>query len=98
MTGTFGGALEARGIPAGENQLSSTTIGEVERVNNILVIKRIRITYHLNIDAALAESNADAIERVMRTHASACPVHQSISGCIDISTELEMRPTMMAVD
>lgn len=93
MTGTFGGALEARGIPAGEQHLSSTSVGEVERENNVLVIKRIHITYRLNVDAALADSHADAIDRVLRVHANACPVHKSISGCIDITTELELTRT-----
>jgi hypothetical protein len=31
MTGTFGGALEARSIPAGEGYLESDTIGEIEK-------------------------------------------------------------------
>lgn len=93
MTGTFGGALEARGIPAGEQELSSSTVGEIERENNVLVIKRIHITYRLNIDGGLADQSAEAIERVMRVHAAACPVHRSISGCIDITTELELHRT-----
>lgn len=93
MTGTFGGALEARGIPAGEDLLSSETIGEVERDNNVLVIKRIHIMYNLNIAADLADEKADAIERVMKIHAAACPVHKSIGSAIDITTELNINRT-----
>ena len=93
MTGTFGGALEARGIPAGKDLLSSSTIGEIERENNVLVIKRIHIKYQLNIDAQLADEKADAIQRVMNVHAAACPVHKSISNCIEITTELNITKT-----
>ena len=93
MTGTFGGALEARGIPAGRDLLSSEAIGEVERENNVLVIKRIHITYNLNIEANLADEKADAIERVMNIHAAACPVHKSIGSAIDITTELNINRT-----
>ena len=93
MTGTFGGALEARGIPAGKDLISSSTIGEIERENNVLVIKRIHIKYQLNIDADLADEKADAIQRVMNVHAAACPVHKSISNCIEITTELNITKT-----
>lgn len=88
MTGTLGGALEARGIPAGEGYLASDTIGEIERDNNVLVIKRIHITYNLNIDPQLAEEKAAAIKRAMSIHPAACPVHKSIGSSIQITTEL----------
>ena len=90
MTGTFGGALEARGIPAGEGYLESDTIGEIEKEGNVLVIKRINITYKLKIDPQLLEEKRDAIDRVMRVHPNSCPVYRSISGSIDISAELEL--------
>ena len=57
MTGTFGGALEARGIPAGEGHLESDTIGEIEKEGNVLVIKRINITYKLKIDPEILDKS-----------------------------------------
>ena len=90
MTGTFGGALEARGIPAGEGYLESDTIGEIEKEGNVLVIKRINITYKLKIDPELLEEKRDAIDRVMRVHSNSCPVYRSISGSIVITAELEL--------
>lgn len=90
MTGTLGGALEARGIPAAKDNLTSDTIGEIEKENNVLVIKRIHITYHLTIDAELANEKADAIQRVMNIHANACPVHRSIGSSIQITTDLNL--------
>ena len=90
MTGTFGGALEARGIPAGQGYLESHTIGEIEKEGNVLVIKRINITYKLNIDPDLLEEKRDAINRVMRVHPNSCPVYRSISSSIDVSATLEL--------
>ena len=90
MTGTFGGALEARGIPAGEGYLESDAVGEIEKERNVLVIKRIRITYKLKVDPGLLEEKRDAIDRVMRVHPNSCPVYKSISGSIDVTAELEL--------
>lgn len=90
MTGTFGGALEARGIPAGEGYLESDTIGEIEKEGNVLVIKRINITYKLRVDPQLLEEKRDAIDRVMRVHPNSCPVYRSISGSIDVSATLNL--------
>ena len=90
MTGTFGGALEARGIPAGEGYLESDTIGEIEKEGNVLVIKRINITYQLKIDPELLEERRDAIDRVMRVHPNSCPVYRSISGSIEVSATLDL--------
>ncbi len=59
--------------------------GEVESQDGVLVIRRIHVAYRI---AAEAE-HTDAIDRVHRVHARYCPVYQSISGAISISTEYE---------
>jgi uncharacterized OsmC-like protein len=89
MTGTFGGALEARGIPAGDGYLSSDTVGEVEKDGRVLIIRRIHVTYSLKIDPALRREKQDAIDRVMEVHHDACPVYRSISPAIPITASLE---------
>ena len=86
LTGTFGGALEAREIPAGESILTADTSGEIEKDGNVLVIKRIHVTYHLKIKPELRET----AEKVHGFHADYCPVARSLKGCIDITTELQM--------
>lgn len=58
----------------------------MEKDGNVLVIKRIRVTYHLNVDA----DKRGTAERVHSMHAEHCPVYRSIGGCIDITTELKM--------
>ena len=80
------GALEARDIPAGNDRLSCEAIGEIEKDGNVLVIRRISVTYRLKIDPA----DREAAERVHGVHADYCPVARSINGCIDITTSLVM--------
>lgn len=89
MTGTFGGALEARGIPAGDGFLHSETVGELEKENNVLVIRRIYVSYKLKVDSALREEKANAIQRAFDLHADSCPVYRSIYTSIDITKDLE---------
>ena len=90
MTGTFGGALEARGIPAGDGFLHSESVGEVEKEGGTLVIKRVHITYHLKVVAGLLAEKRDAIQRAFDLHPDACPVYRSISDCIDITKDLKI--------
>lgn len=52
----------------------------------MLVIKRIRVSYHLK---DCPTDKYDAARRAHEHHASKCPVYRSIGGCIDITTSLE---------
>ncbi|MBW3658518.1 MAG: OsmC family protein [Actinobacteria bacterium] len=83
MTGTFGGALEARGIPAGDGRLRGHTTGEVETEGRTLIIKRIAVHYELAVDA---DADRETIERVHGFHAQHCPVARSIEAAIEVST------------
>tara|TARA_B100000686_G_C16471186_1_gene802193 strand:- start:389 stop:601 length:213 start_codon:yes stop_codon:yes gene_type:complete len=66
--------------------LSAETIGEIEKEDGILIIKRIHVIYHLKIDS----ENREKADRVHEVHADYCPVARSINGCIEITTELRM--------
>ncbi len=85
MLGTFGGALEARGIPAGEGYLAADVLGEIEKEDKVLVVKRIHVTYHLKAEA----DRRSTAERVLGFHAEACPLARSISSCVTITTSLQ---------
>ncbi len=61
-------------------------MGEVEKEEGVLVIRRIRVTYHLKT----AVDNEEAVRRVHEFHADKCPVYKTIQGCVDVKTELEM--------
>ena len=89
MTGTFGGALEARGIRADEGRLTSEAIGDVEKDGRVLVIKRIQVRYRLEVEP---DADRAAIERVMQVHSNACPVYRSLHPQIEITPSLELVP------
>jgi uncharacterized OsmC-like protein len=61
-------------------------VGEVETDNKVLVVKRIKQTFHLVAD----ENDREKIERVLRVYADSCPVARSIKGSIDITSELDL--------
>lgn len=61
-------------------------LGEVEKDDGVLVIKRIHVRYRLQ--AGL--EHRDTVERVHGFHRDKCPVYKSISGSIAITTEYEL--------
>lgn len=82
--GTFAGALEARQIPAAGDRFEAQATGEIEKEENVLVIKRIHVVMHLKADAAARET----AERVHGIFADRCPVYRSLKAAIEITTEL----------
>lgn len=55
----------------------------------MLVVRRIHVTYHLRLEP----EQRPVAERAHVAHADACPVYRTISGCVDITTSLEMTDT-----
>lgn len=51
------------------------------------MIKRIRVTYKLRLDA---DADREKVERAFEHHMPKCPVYRSIGGCIDVKTSLEV--------
>ncbi|MDQ3253045.1 MAG: OsmC family protein [Acidobacteriota bacterium] len=60
--------------------------GEIETEDNVLVIRRIHVVYHLTAPAEARET----IERVHRMHAGHCPVYRSLYKSIEITTEYQL--------
>ena len=86
MTGTFGRALEVRGIQAGEGRLLAEATGEVELDGTVLVLRRIHVHYRLTAGPEARE----AAERVLGVHVNHCPVARSIGSSIAISASLTL--------
>ncbi|GAC1353438.1 MAG: hypothetical protein NVS4B8_01850 [Herpetosiphon sp.] len=59
----------------------------MELEDNILVIRRIHVTYHL---VASPESQA-TVERVHGIHHMSCPVYRTLHKAIDITTEYTLK-------
>jgi hypothetical protein len=73
MMGTFGGALEARQIDAGNGKLATEITGEVEEEDGVLVIRRIHVLMRL----VAPEKTRDKVERVHAVYAMKCPLIQN---------------------
>ncbi len=84
MIGTFGGALDARQIPAGEGKLRARIVGELELDGKVLVIRRI----HVRLELAAAQEHRAAAERVHGFYAESCPVYRTLKSAIAITSEL----------
>lgn len=54
----------------------------------MLVIKRIKQTFHLSADAG----DREKIERVLNVYADSCPVARSVKGSIQITSDLDFTP------
>lgn len=86
LTGTFGGHWPAGGSSWGKGGLTADVHGEIEREDdNVLVIKRIHVTYHLSAPPEFREK----VLRAYEVHATKCPVYRSLTAGIAITTELD---------
>ena len=89
LIGTFGGALKARGIVALGEALTAEAVGEVVvDPDKVLRLRRITVTYRLQAE----ESQRETVERVNAMHAKHCPNARSVSGSIEIVTEVDFVP------
>ena len=61
-------------------------MGEIGTEDKVLVVKRIKQTFHLTAD----EKDRVKIERVINVYAASCPVARSIRKSIDITSELDL--------
>jgi uncharacterized OsmC-like protein len=52
----------------------------------VLVVKRIKQTFHLTAE----EDDREKIERVINVYADSCPVARSVKGSIEIESELDL--------
>jgi organic hydroperoxide reductase OsmC/OhrA len=69
-----------RQIPSEPNKVRARIEGDIEAVDRILRITKIRVHYDLRIPAG----KRDAAERAIATHEQKCPAATSVRGCIAI--------------
>jgi organic hydroperoxide reductase OsmC/OhrA len=60
-------------------------VGEIETEDKVLVLKRIKQTFHLSAD----KEDREQIERVLKVYAASCPVARSIRESIEITSEVD---------
>ena len=70
-----------RQIPAEPNKIAAQVEGDVEAVDRVLRIARMRVHYTIRIPTGMRE----AAERAVATHEQRCPAAMSVRGCIPIA-------------
>ena len=88
MMGTLAMVLAGKKIRTFENLYRATVAGDIEDVDGILKVTRIKVSYSLKAPEDKWEDAGDALE----TYLPLCPGAQSVIGCIDISHELNLEP------
>ncbi|MBM63285.1 MAG: hypothetical protein CL484_10090 [Acidobacteria bacterium] len=86
MLGTLARALEVRDIEASREKIQAEVEGDIEAVDNVMRITRIRVRYRLRIPAGSREK----AERAIATHATKCPAANSVRGCIDLTIDADI--------
>ena len=82
MVGTFGGALEARQIDAGNGKLTAEGTGEVEKEDGVLVIRRIHVAMRLIAPKGVRET----VERVHGMYPMRCPLYRTLHNAIELTS------------
>ena len=86
MVGTFGGALEARQIDAGDGKLTADVTGEVESEDGVLVIRRINVAMRL----VASEGSRETVERTHSIYAMHCPLYRTLHKAIQLTSSFEL--------
>ncbi len=83
MMGTLATVLARKGIDTPEQRYWANVEGDIENVDNVLRITRIRVKYHLKVP----RDKANEARQALATYLTFCPAAQSVMGCIEIQDE-----------
>ena len=75
-----------RQIPVTRETIQADVEGDIEAVDKVLRITRIRVRYRLRIPTGMREK----AERAVETHATKCPAANSIRGCIELDIKADI--------
>ena len=74
-----------RGIKSAGNLVAQVE-GDIEDVEGVMRITKIRIRYRFKIPPGTREK----VDRVLASYAEKCPAYQSVKGCIECSWDAEI--------
>jgi hypothetical protein len=86
MMGTLATALAGRKIPTHTDRYRAYVEGDIEDVDGVLRITRIRVDYELKVPAGKAEEARE----VFAGYLKGCPAAMSVMGCIEIIDSLNI--------
>ncbi len=72
-------------MKSAENLISEVE-GDIEDVDGVLKISKIRLKYKFKIPSGMREK----AERALAVYSDNCPAYQSVRGCIDCSWDAEI--------
>jgi len=72
-------------MKSAENLISEVE-GDIEDVDGVLKISKIRLKYKVKIPSGMREK----AERALAVYSDNCPAYQSVRGCIDCSWDAEI--------
>jgi organic hydroperoxide reductase OsmC/OhrA len=75
-----------RQIPSDPDKIRASVEGDVEAVDRVLRIARMRVHY----DIRIPKGTREAAERAVATHEQKCPAASSVRGCIPIAITADM--------
>jgi uncharacterized OsmC-like protein len=75
-------------VVSAEN-LRADVEGDIEDVDGVLRITRVRVRYRVRIPSGKREE----VERALEVYADRCPAYQSVKGCIDVSWDADLTET-----
>jgi uncharacterized OsmC-like protein len=75
-----------RDVPAADNLVADVE-GDIEEVQGVMKITRIRLRYRFTIPKGTREK----VDRALASYSEKCPAYQSVKGCIDCSWEAEIQ-------
>ena len=90
MMGTLAAVLASKKIPTYSDRYRADIEGEIEDVDGVMKIARIRVRYTLKAPPG----KSDEAREALGAYLTQCPAAMSVSGCIQLShvidvTELE---------
>jgi len=83
MMGTLAASLAGRKIPTPQENYWVDVEGDIEDVDGVLRITRIRARYHLRVPKGKIGEAREALA----SYITRCPAAQSVMGCIQIQDE-----------
>ncbi|MBC7360119.1 MAG: OsmC family protein [Desulfacinum sp.] len=86
MMGTLAVELAKRGIQSHKDVYRAEITGDIEDVEGVLKITRLKVDYYLKVKPGKEESAREA----MKEYLVHCPAAQTVIGCIDIRDELHL--------
>jgi organic hydroperoxide reductase OsmC/OhrA len=80
MMGTLATVLAGRKIPTFSDRYRADVEGDIEDIDGVLKITRIRVVYTLSVPPG----KADDARAALKTYITQCPAAMSVRGCIEI--------------